>query len=125
MRAAIYAKALAGKSVATQECDLRRLCRQRGWTVAEVFLDPTGRPPRLSSGKGRLALLDALLDRRHRIGVLCLWRLGMLGHAIDDVLWALAEMHVRRGIHVVAPGDTLDTTKDDSLKKALKALARV
>lgn len=125
MKVAIYAKGIPRKSARSQERDLRRLCHRRGWPVAEVYQDPPGRPPRLASGKGRLALLDALLDRRHRIDVLCLWRLGMLGHAIDDVLWALTETHVRRGIHIVALGDGIDTTTDDSLRKVLKALAKV
>jgi len=125
MRAVIYVRALAGKSARAQFSALRRLCQERGWTVAAIHVDPSGRPPKPSNGKGRLALLDALLDRRSRIGVVCLWRLGILGRAIDDLLWALHEVHVVRGVHVVAPGDDIDTTGDDALKRVLLALKQV
>ena len=124
-RAAIYVKGLPGMSAAAQEERLRRICQVRAWTVDKVYLDPPGRPRRMASGKGRLAMLDALLAHKRTIDVVLLWRLGMLGHAIDDVLWALTETHVRRGIHVVAPGDGIDTTTNGTLKKVLKALARV
>ena len=125
MRAVIYAKALAGKSAQAQVSTLRRLCQKRGWIVAEVYVDPPVRPPKLASGKARVSLIDALLRRKNHFGAVCVWRLSMLGNCIDDLLWMLDEVHVRRDIHVVAPGDNLDTTTDDSLKKVLKALARV
>ena len=74
MRAVIYAKDLAGKSAQAQVSALRRLCQRRGWTVGEVYIDPPGRPQKLESSKGRLAMLDVLLGRRSRIGVECVWQ---------------------------------------------------
>jgi DNA invertase Pin-like site-specific DNA recombinase len=125
MRVAIYAKGSHEKTAKAQERDLRRLCQQREWAVDEVYIDPPGRPPKMASGKARIALIDALLRRKNKVGVVCVWRVSMLGNCIDDLLWLLNEVHLKRGIHVVAPGDGIDTTTDDSMKKVLKALARV
>jgi len=125
MQAAIYAKNISGKTAKAQVSALRRLCQRRGWTVGDVYVDTPGRPPGLRSGKARIALIDALLDRKHKHGAVCVWRIAMLGNCIDDTLWLLDEVHAKRGIAVVAPGDKLDTTQDDALKKVLKALKRV
>ena len=125
MRVAIYSKSIPGKTAAAQERDLRRLCQERGWTVSKVFLDPPGRSQKLSSGKGRLALLDALLGRRNKFGAVLVWRVALLGVCIDDLLWLLNEVHVKRGVHIVAVADRIDMTKDDSLKKVLMALAKI
>lgn len=125
MRVAIYSKDMSGKSAQAQERDLRQLCQARGWAVPKIYADPPGPPTKLASGKARVALIDALLRRKRRFGVVCVWRLAMLGNCIDDTLWLLNEVHVKRGIHVVALGDGIDTTKDDGLKTVLKALARI
>ncbi len=125
MRVAIYTKGIPGKTAGAQERDLQRLCQTRGWTVHEAYVDPPGRLPGVQSGKARITLIDALLGRRKKFDVVCVWRVSMLGNFIDDVLWLLNEVHLKRGIHVVAPGDAIDTTKDGALKKVLQALAKV
>ena len=121
MRAAIYTKGVPGKTAKVQERELRRLCQQRGWTVCNVYFDP----PRSQSGAARLALIKDLLCRKNECGVVCVWRIAMLGSFIDDLLWTLNEVHVRRGIHIVAPGDGIDTTKNVALTNVLKALTSV
>jgi DNA invertase Pin-like site-specific DNA recombinase len=126
MKVAIYAKGIPGKTAIAQEREMRRLCEQHGWTVAELYADQPRRPPRLASGKGRLALIDDLLGRKRRLDAVCVWRLGLLGNALDDVLWLLEETNVKRGIAVVAPGDGIDSsTGDGTATKVIAALARV
>ena len=127
MRAAIYCKAVDGKSAVAQERDLRRLCERRGWVVSKVYVDPPGRPPRLASGKARLSMITDILAADARYGVICVWHIGMLGHAIDDILWLLEEVSVKRRIQIVAPGDDgLDTTVGDGMAtKVIAALAAV
>jgi hypothetical protein len=117
MRVAIHVAPLPEMSVGAQDSALRKLCAQRGWIAEPVR--PHGERP-------RRVLIDELLRRRH--DALAVWHIALLGDAIDDLLWCLTEVHVRRGIHLVAPGDgidTTDTTADDSLKKVLVALAKV
>lgn len=123
IKAVIYAKTTAGKPARAQVSDLRRLCRERGWSVVEVYQDPPGRPQKLASGKARLALIDDLLHRKYE--AVCVWRLGMLGNCIDDLLWLLEEAHVRRGVHVVAQADGVDTAVDGTATRVFAALARV
>jgi hypothetical protein len=122
MRAAIYAKSLPGVSARQQIDRLRRICQTRGWLVETIFRDPPGRLAKLASGKGRLALIDVLLRRKRKFDVVLLWKLSMLGHALDDVTWCLMAIHVRRRIDLVLPGDGIDTTHDDTLKRVLRAL---
>ena len=121
MRAAIYTKGVPGKTAKAQERELRRLCQVRGWTVCNVYFDP----PRSQSRAARLALIKDLLCRKNKIEAVCVWRIAMLGSFIDDLLWTLNEVHVRRGIHIVAPGDGIDTTKNVALTNVLKALTSV
>ena len=127
MKAAIYCKTIVGSSAVAQERELRRLCKQRGWAVGKVYVDPPGRPPRLASGKARLSLITDVLADDARYGVVCVWRLGMLGHAIDDILWLLEEVNVKRRIEVVVPGDDgFDTTVGGGMAtKVIAALAAV
>ena len=125
MRAAIYTKGVPGKTAKVQERELRRLCQQRGWTTPKVYADPPGRAQKLGGWKTRLALVKALLGRKNKVEAVCVWRIAMLGSFIDDLLWTLNEVHVRRGIHIVAPGDGIDTTKNVALTNVLKALTSV
>ena len=126
MRAAIYCKSVVGKSAVAQERHLRRLCQQRGWTVDKVYVDPPSRPSGLANGKARLSLTTDLLCDDAKYGVVCVWRVGMLGLAIDDILWLLEEVSVKRRIEVVVPGDGFDTTVGDGMAtKVIAALAAV
>ena len=124
MRVAIYTKGVPGMTAKAQEAELRRLCQQRGWIAHKSYVDLPG-SPKLARGKERIALLDALFRRRNQFGAVCVWRMSMLGNCSDDLLWVLNEIHVVRGIHIVAPGDGIDSTKDDSLKRVLKVLNQV
>ena len=125
MRVVIYAKGIPGKTAKSQERDLRRLCQQKGWSDPKVYADPSGRRGKRAGWKTRLAMIEVLLGGKNRIGVFCVWRVAMLGRCIDDLLWLLGEIHVVRGIHIVAPGDGIDTTQDGALTKVLAALAKV
>ena len=124
MRAAIYTKDIPGKSARLQAVALRRLSKQRGWTLCEEYVDPPDRKRVLVRNTARIALIDALLKRKH--DVILLWKVEMLGIAVDDLTWVLNEVHVMRGIHVIAPGDGIDTTVGDGMAtKVIKALAKV
>ena len=126
MRAAIYCKTIVGSSAVAQERHLRRLCHLRGWAVDKVYVDPPSRSSRLASGKARLSLTTDLLCDDAKYGVVCVWHIGMLGHAIDDLLWALEEIHVSRRIQIVAMGDEIDSTVGDrAVAKVIAALAAV
>ena len=126
MRAAIYCKTIVGKSAVAQERHLRRLCKTRGWAVSKVYVDQPSRPSRLASGKARLSLITDVLADDSRYGVICVWRIGMLGNAIDDLLWVLDEIHVQRGVHIVAAVDLIDTTAGHGVAtKVIAALAAV
>ena len=126
MRAAIYCKTIVGKSAKTQENILRRLCQQRGWAVGKVYVHQPDRQRMTGSKSARITLLDDLFHGRHGFGVVCVWRLGMLGLAIDDLLWALDEIHISRHIQIVAMGDGFDTTVGDGMAtKVIRALAAV
>ena len=127
MKVAIYCKTVSGSSAVAQERHLRRLCKTRGWAVSKVYVDQPSRPSRLASGKARLSLITDVLADDAKYGVVCVWHIGMLGHAIDDLLWTLDEIHVSRRIQIVAPGDDgLDTTVGDGMAtKVIRALAAV
>ena len=125
MRVVIYAKSVPGKTAMSQKRDLRRHCQQKGWTNPKVYADPPGSQQKPGNWKTRLGLIKVLLGRKSKFDVICVWRIAMLGSFIDDLLWTLREVHVVRGIHIVAPGDEIDTTQNEALSKVLAALARV
>ena len=128
MRAAIYCKTIGGKgkSAKAQENILRRLCQQRGWTVHKVYSDQPNRTQKHTSKTARISMITDMLCVKSACDVICVWHLKMLGHAIDDLLWTLDELHVSRHIQIVAPGDQIDTTVGDGMaSKVIKALAKV
>lgn len=126
MHVAIYTKNIPGKTAKAQEADLRWLCQQQGWTVHKVYADLPVRQRKPGCRTARVTMIDDLLRRKNKFGVVCVWRLGMLGHCIDDILWLLEEVLVKRHIQIVALGDGLDTTVGDgAVTRVLKALAAV
>ena len=122
MRVAICVKAQPKRAAGVHEEALRRLCRRRGWECS-TYAEPPVRQREHGRKSLRLSLIEDLLHRRY--DAVAVWHVAMLGNAIDDLLWTLNEVHIKRGIHMVAPGDGIDTTQDDSMKKVLKALAKV
>ena len=126
MKVAIYCKSIGGNSAKAQEVKLRRLCQQRGWEVQKVYVDPPDHQQKRTSKSGRLSLITDMLCAKSACDVICVWHLKMLGYAIDDLLWALEEIHVSRHIGVVALGDGIDTTVGDGMAaKMIRALAKV
>ena len=126
MKAAMYAKNIPGKTAKAQERDLRRLCEKRGWEVHKVYADPPDRQQKRTSKSARLSLITDMLCVKDACDVICVWHIGMLGHGIDDLLWALVEIHVSRHIQLVAQGDQIDTTTGDGMaSKVIRALAKV
>ena len=124
MRAAIYCKGVSGTSAVAQERNLRRLCQQRGWAVGKVYVHQPDHQRMTGSKSARITLLDDLLHGRHGFGVVCVWRLSLLGN--DDLLWVLEELCVKRGIQIVALADEIDTTVGAGMAtKVIAALAAV
>ena len=126
IKAAIYCKSIVGNSAKAQEVKLRRLCQQRGWEVHKVYADQPDRTQKHTSKTARLSMITEMLCKKSSCDVICVWHLGMLGHGIDDLLWALVEIHVSRHIQLVAQGDQIDTTTGDGMaSKVIRALAKV
>ena len=125
MKAAIYCKSVTGSSAVAQERHLRRLCHLRGWAVGKVYVDQPNRSQKKTSKSARLAMTTDILSDDARYGVICVWHIGLLGNAIDDLLWALDEILQRR-IAVVAPADKVDATTDNgAATRVIRALAAV
>ena len=127
MKVAIYAKGVPGKTAKSQERVLRRLCEKRGWEVHKVYADPPNRKQKHAGKSARLSLITDMLCAKSACDVICVWHIEMLGNeTIDELLWALDEIHVSRHIGIVAPGDQIDTTVGDGMAtKVIKALAKV
>lgn len=90
MRVAIYSEGIpGGKTAKAQEAELLRLCQQRGW-MCSIYREKPARSDSSDSKGDRRKLIDDLLHRKFEaVGV---WRLAMLGVAIDDLLWTLTEV---------------------------------
>lgn len=124
MRAAVYCKSIVGSSSAAQEVKLRRLCQQRCWAVTKVYVDPPDSLRKRTSKSARISLIDDLLHRKY--DVVLTWKLELLG--TDDLLWVLNEVHVKKGVQIVAvaPGYEIDTAAGDgAATKVIAALAKV
>ena len=128
IKAAIYCKSIPGKTAKSQERDLRLLCEKYGWAVNKVYCDPAmvASLRKRMNGRARLALISDQIMQENESDVILVWRIGMLGVAIDDLLWTLDEIHVQRHIQIVAPGDEIDTTVGGGMAtKVVAALAKV
>ena len=126
MHVAIYTKNIPGKTAVAQQMELLRLCQQRNWTC-QIYSEKPGRSVRSDASDSmgaRRKLIDDLLNSKYE--AVAVWRISMFGNCIDDLLWTLDEIHVKRGIAVVAVADGIDTTVGDgAVTRVLKALAAV
>ena len=128
IKAAIYCKSIPNRTAKAQERDLRSLCKKRDWDVNKVYVDPAmvASLRKRMNGRARLALISDQIMQENESDVILVWRIGMLGVAIDDLLWTLDEIHVQRHIQIVAPGDGIDTTVGNGMAtKMIAALAKV
>lgn len=122
MRAAIYVKAIPEKSARSQVVALKQLIKQRGLTLCAEYVDPPDSKRVQVRNAARIQLIDDLLHSKY--DVVLTWKLGLLG--TDDLLWVLSEVHVKRGVQIVAVADEIDTAAGDGMvAKVIKALAAV
>jgi DNA invertase Pin-like site-specific DNA recombinase len=107
MRAAIYARVSTfDQNVSMQLRDLRRLAKQRGFTVFKEYLDEGQSGSRTS----RPSLDEMLADaKRGRFQVLLVWKLDRLGRSTAHLIRLLEDFRVWN-VQLVSFGEGLDFT---------------
>src|ERR1700678_4134992 len=89
-RVALYARVSTtngDQNPETQLIALREYCEQRGWKIAEEYVD------RISGVKERRPSLDKLMAdaKRRKFDTLLVWKLDRLGRSLTHLLNTLAE----------------------------------
>ena len=107
MRAALYARvSTADQTCENQLLELRRYCEARGWTIVKEYVDEG-----VSGSKDRRPALDQLTAdvRRHKVQVVCCWRLDRLGRNLRHLVLLLDDWQ-GRGVAFVTLGEGIDTS---------------
>lgn len=105
-RVGIYARvSTTDQTVENQLLDLRRYCRERGWTVVEEFADHG-----VSGTKDRRPALDRLMDavRKRQVDMVLVWRFDRFARSVKHLVLALEELH-RLGVGFVSYQENVDT----------------
>ena len=109
-RVALYARVSTvnqGQDVGLQLDELRQVAGQRGWQVAEEFVDEG-----ISGASQSRPALDRMLDdaRRGKLDLVVVWKLDRLGRSLQHLLQTLDELQ-GHGVGFVAVRDAgIDTT---------------
>ena len=106
MNTAIYVRiSTLNQRIDSQEQELKRYCRQRGWTNLSWYID------RISGGKSSRPELDRLVRdmRAGNVERLVVYKLDRLGRSLTHLALILDEMN-RLNIPLVASSQGIDTS---------------
>jgi len=86
--------------------ELRRVAGQRGWDIAQTYIDHG-----ISGAKASRPALDALMDdaRRGRLDVVAVWRFDRFARSTSHLVQALEEFRARN-IDFVSTQEAIDTS---------------
>ncbi len=109
IRVALYARVSTsdkGQDPALQLTPLTEYCNQRGWQIAQQYVDIG-----VSGIKSKRPELDRLLDdaRKRKIDVICVWKLDRFGRSIQHLINTLEELQ-GLGVSFVSYMESLDFT---------------
>ena len=106
-RVALYARvSTADQDPELQLVDLRRLAEQRGWTVADTYVDHG-----VSGAKASRPALDKLMvdSRARKHDVVAVWRFDRFARSTQHLLQALEEFRAL-GVDFVSVREAIDTS---------------
>lgn len=108
-RAALYARVSThnGQDVGLQVEELRQVAGQRGWSIADVYVDEG-----ISGTATERPALDAMMEqaRRGQLDIVAVWKLDRLGRSLQHLLQILDELQ-HHGVGFVSVRDAgIDTT---------------
>jgi len=107
VRAGLYARvSTKDQDPAMQLDELRRVAGQRGWDIAQTYIDHG-----ISGAKASRPALDALMDdaRRGRLDVVAVWRFDRFARSTSHLVQALEEFRARN-IDFVSTQEAIDTS---------------
>lgn len=106
-RVALYGRvSTLDQTADNQLMDLRRYCHERGWSVAEEFVD-TG----ISGSKASRPALDRLMNkaRKRQIDAVLVWRFDRFARSVKHLVMALEELR-QLNIAFVSFQENIDTS---------------
>jgi DNA invertase Pin-like site-specific DNA recombinase len=109
MNTAIYIRvSTEGQRTDSQELELKRYCRQRGWKDAVVYMD------KISGAKASRPELDRLMQdiRGGKIERLIVFKLDRLGRSLTHLALILDELN-RLKVPLIASSQGIDTSDDN------------
>lgn len=107
MKTAIYARvSTTDQNCAMQLDALRQMCAQRGWTIAEEYIDHG-----ISGAKESRPALDRLLQdaARKRFDIVAVWRFDRMARSVSHLLKVLEALRAY-GIDFVSHQECIDTS---------------
>ncbi|MEI6232637.1 MAG: recombinase family protein [Planctomycetota bacterium] len=107
VRVALYGRvSTADQTADNQLIDLRRYCLDRGWTVAEEFVD-TG----ISGTKATRPALDKMMNRakKRQIDVVLVWRFDRFARSVKHLVTTLEELR-QLNVSFVSFQENIDTS---------------
>jgi DNA invertase Pin-like site-specific DNA recombinase len=113
MNTAVYIRvSTEGQRIDSQEQELKRYCRQRGWRNGAVYVD------RISGAKTSRPQLDRLMHdmRAGKIERLVVYKLDRLGRSLTHLALILDEMN-RLRVPLIASSQGIDTSSDNPAGK--------
>ena len=124
VRAALYARVSTsnhGQDVGLQLEELRQVAAQRGWTVAEEFVDAG-----ISGARTQRPALDRMLAaaREGRVDVVAIWKLDRLARSVAHLL-EIADSLSAWGVGLVSVRDAHVDTTSPAGRFALQILGAV
>lgn len=121
MNTAVYARvSTEGQRTDSQELELKRYCRQRGWRNVTYYAD------KISGAKASRPQLDQLMQdiRAGKIERLIVYKLDRLGRSLTHLALILDELN-RLNVPLIASSQGIDTSNDNPAGDALSALCDV
>ena len=109
MNTALYIRvSTEGQRTDSQEMELKRYCRQRGWKDVTLYVD------RISGAKASRPQLDRLMQdiRAGKIERLVVYKLDRLGRSLTHLALILDELN-RLNIPLIASSQGIDTSNDN------------
>jgi len=109
MNTAVYIRvSTEGQRTDSQELELRRYCRQRGWKDLTLYMD------KISGAKASRPELDKLTQdmRAGKIERLVVYKLDRLGRSLTHLALILDEMN-RLKVPLIASSQGIDTSNDN------------
>ena len=109
MNSAIYIRvSTEGQRTDSQELELKRYCRQRGWKDTAVYMD------KISGAKASRPELDRLMQdiRAGKIERLIVFKLDRLGRSLTHLALILDELN-RLKVPLIASSQGIDTSDDN------------